>query len=258
MLRISRQGLRRRSAIAGAGALLMCAMAMVGASSAWAGPSFNVGASLPASVTVNSTTPVGGSVRFTNQSFSDAGVGEVGYEFDSFQLDTFTLVASCGSTVAGADCPVGSKDPGVIVPQPLTGAGVGGVCVGRQFAIAPVGPAVDAKYSFSVSDGGGPIIVGPVESAPGVPTPTATRQCVINYTFVVPKAPDPLQDSQPGTPGLQTDQKAFASFTDLAAAPNPNAGRTGGGLGTTGTTVNLAQPVMATTASPTSRWAPGR
>ncbi len=205
---------------------------------AQAGTSFNLISSVPTNVTVGQRD-VGAVLTFINQSQSFGG--EVGFETDSYNLEIVTLVLSCGSSAFGADCPVGSQDTGVLVPAaapalPFRGR-AGTACANVTFTAALTGPPTDGKYEFTPS---APVTLGPNAG------PDGPDRCIIDYSFDVMRLP--ALDSDPGTPGtLQTDQKGFARARDISPGVNQNL--TGGGLGTSRTTVNRPQPAIATFAS---------
>ncbi len=213
------------------GLLATAAVLLGGASSAWAGTGVSVVPSVPANVTVG-TTPA---TSLTIANVSGNGPGETGFETDSFQVTDITLVPSCGSQVFSGDCPAGSQDPGVLVPG-ATGIGrAGTACAGRTFTITLIDPA-QGKYAFTPD---APVVLGPSSGT------LAQRQCVIDFTTSVNRVP--AVDSTPASPGLQTDQKAFATVTDIM--PGTNFGQTGGGIGTARTTVAQATPTITTQAS---------
>ena len=227
----------RRIGVAALSLVVGMAASLLGASSAWAGASFNAGPSIPLNVTVGQTN-VPQSLILTNS--SQNGAGETNYDTDSFRVDTITLVFSCGVQGLFADCPVGSRDPGVVVPDPLVATGAAGTaCAGRTFAISPVDP-LQGKYEF-VPDM--PVVLGPSSGT------LAQRSCRIDFTSRIDKAPTAVTDSNPATPGLQTEQKGFVGVTDITVG-SPIFGLTAGGLGTAQTTVALATPTLATMASP--------
>ena len=227
----------RRVGVAALSLVVGMAASLLGASSAWAGASFNAGPSIPLNVTVGQTN-VPQSLILTNS--SQNGAGETNYDTDSFRVDTITLVFSCGVQGLFADCPVGSRDPGVVVPDPLVATGAAGTaCAGRSFAISLIDPS-QGKYQF-VPDM--PVVLGPSSGT------LAQRSCRIDFTSRIDKAPTAVTDSNPATPGLQTEQKGFVGVTDITVG-SPIFGLTAGGLGTAQTTVALATPTLATTASP--------
>ena len=209
----------------------MCVGLWSSASSGWAGAAFSIVPSVPTNVTVGQTG-VPAALTITNASFD--GAGQSDYTTDSFQLTQVTLVPSCGSQVASADCPAGSHDPGVLVPS-ATGSGrAGTACADRTFTISNI-DAVQGKHSFTPD---APVVLGDA-----VGPPSASR-CILDFTFNVAKAP--LIDSHPN-PGVQTDHKAFTAATDITLGPN--VGQTGTGIGTNRITVAQAVPAIATQAS---------
>jgi hypothetical protein len=218
------------------GTVATCVALLAGASSAWAGVGFSLVPTVPQSVTLGETG-VQSSLILTNASAN--GFGETGYTQDSMRIDTITFVPSCGSTAFGADCPAGSEDPGVLVPSPLTASGAAGTaCAGRSFTIAAVG---DAQAKYTVTIVGAALVLGPSAGTP------ATNQCIIDYTASVQQLP--TIDSEPGADGVQTGQKGFVNGTDIGGSGVANnLNKTGGGVGTAGTTV-MATPTIATVAS---------
>jgi hypothetical protein len=204
-------------------------------SSAWAGVGFSMVPTVPQDVVVGDTGLLS-SLVITNKSVN--GHGESGYATDSYRLTKFTLVPSCASTNFGEDCPVGSADPGVLVPNPLTARGhAGTACEGTTFAITTTTPGDPAmgKYSFNPDS---TVILGPANGSPTV------NQCVIDFTVDVKKAP---RDSDgDATNGLQTDQKASTAGIDIGPG---NVNKTGGGIGTAGTTIARHTPAIATNSS---------
>jgi len=234
----SDQQSRRRAAPLLIGAAAMCVALFGGASSAWAGVGFSIVPTVPQHVAVGDKA-VQSLLVITNASTD--GPGESGYDTDDMRVDTISVVPSCGSTTVGSDCPAGSLDPGVLVPNPLSGVGAAGsVCAGRAFnfvlADAPMG-----KYAVAIT--GAPLVLG--ASSAGV----AVRQCIITYTADVLKLPtiDAVPGVAPGQIGLQTGQKGGVTGTDIGPTA-VNVNKTGGGVGTAGTTV-LASPAITTNAS---------
>ena len=191
-----------------------------GASTAQAGPGIAVTPSVPTTVTVG-TNDLPASLRIRN--VSQSGPGEAGYETDSYRIDSVRLVPSCGSATLSADCPIGFMDPGVLVPNVSAAGRAGSACAGRQFAVT-LTDATQGKYAFTPDQ---PVILGPASG------PSAGSECAIEFELDVAKAP--AIDSSPSQPGLQTDQKASASMTDVT--PGPNFGVTGAGVGSSRTTV---------------------
>jgi hypothetical protein len=211
----------------------MCAVLLLSAPGAWAGTSVSVAPSIPTNVTVGQTN-VPATLLIRNISFN--GVGQTNYDTDSFQLTDITLVASCGSQVFSADCPAGSRDPGVIVPSPLTGSGQAGTaCAGRTFTISLI-DAAQGKYRFTPD---ATVIVGPSGG------PAAAASCTILFTSTISKMA--TIDSAPGA-AVQTDQKGFAAVEDITVG-SPNFGITAAGIGTAQTTVSRATPSLSTQAS---------
>ena len=214
--------------------LLVIAVGLFGgAPAAWAGAGLGIVPTVPQNVTLGQTS-VASSLVITN--ISTNGPGEVGYETDSFRITDITLVLSCGSQVFSADCPAGARDPGVLVPSPLTAAGrAGTACAGIAFTIAEI-DAAQGKYRFTPSAN---VTLGPSGG------PVAAARCTIDYTAAVVRAP--ALDSDVPEAGLQTDQKAFAASIDIGPT---NTNQTAGGIGTAQTTVARAVPAINTQASP--------
>ena len=224
---------RRRATTTIVGLLATSAALLGGASSAWAGAGFGITPSVPQNVTIGSTG-IPSALAITNLAFNN--VGETGYETDSFQLSSITLVPSCGSQTVGSDCPAGFEDPGTIVPNPLTATGrAGTACAGRTFVIALSVPA-QGKYTLTPDQ---PIVLGPSGG------PLSGSRCIIDFTVDVPQFPG--IDSDAIDAGLQTDQKAATVGFDITAGPNFN--QPGSGTGTAQTTINKATPTIATVAS---------
>ncbi len=216
------------------GTVAMCIALGGGASTAWAGAAFQTSVTVPLNVTVGET--VSQRLHLTNVSFD--GSGESGYVIDSYQIDDITFVPTCGSPIFSADCPNGSWDPGVIVPNPLVGTGrVGTACGGRRFTIALID--LQGKYRFTPHV---PFALGPSSST------LAERRCDIDFISTVQRAP--ASDSDPAAPGLQTDQKAFMSATDIGPT---HIGLLGSAIGTARTTIAAGATAAAinTVASPT-------
>ena len=227
---------RRRRRVGLASVLTIGAM-LVAAPSAFAGAGFGVLPAVPANVTVGDT---GVATSLVIRNISANGMGETNFDTDSFQINSITLVPSCGSAVFSADCtPAGSVDPGVIVPSPLTGSGLAGsACAGRTFTIAVV-DATMGKYSFTPD---ATVILGPSGGS------AALASCTINFTSSVIKAP--TVDSTVSA-GLQTDQKA-STDAEAITVGSPNFGLTAGGVGTARTTVAKATPTITTIATPST------
>jgi len=163
--------------------------------------------------------------QITNTSSGPDAVG-------SLAITQMRLLPSCSNFNAG--CAGGVADPGVFALSP-TGVGEAGTaCAGQGFNIAVTNPAT-GEVSFALS-GGGTLILG----APGTPTDT----CRIDFTVNVLKLP--AADSQPGTPGVQTNQLAFASGTNMTTQNQ------GSGTGAAVTTILAGTPQIVTTASPST------
>src|SRR5436190_11691613 len=218
------QGPERRRAVAFVASLCASVVVLMGAAStASAGPVFGVGVSVPPTVVVGSTGNLA-TLRIQNISFSDSG--EAGFEDDSYVLDDITYIPSCGSQLPVADCPIGAKDPGVLVPSPLVATGrAGTACETRTFAITQEGPPADGKYRFT------PDATITLAAATGA---LATRQCVIDFRISAVKSP--TVDSDTTEAGLQTDPKGSATGHDVGPT-GANLGEAAAGTGTTETRV---------------------
>lgn len=229
---------RHRAAPAIVGVVATCAALFGGASSAWAGVGFSMVPTVPQDVVVGDTGVLS-SLIITNASAN--GPGEFGYTNDSMQISSISFVPSCGSTASGEDCIAPALDPGVLVPNPLSGTGEPGTaCAGRTFTIAPIDPP-QGKYSVTVN--GAALVLGPTSGS------LAVRQCIINYKVDVVKMP--TIDSEPGagSPGTQTGQKAAVKGFDIGGGNvQGNIGKTGLGVGTAGTRIKT-RPVITTNAS---------
>ena len=192
-----------------------------------------VGVTVPSSVIVGATG-VPGSLVVRNVSYS--GPGESNYETDSFQVGEITLIPSCGAQVLGTSCPMASVDPGVIVPEPLTGTGrAATACAGRSFAITLIDP-VQGAYRFTPDTA---VILGAATGPPLAAT------CAIDFRSHVLKAPTIDADTDAG---LQTGQAA--SVAAMAVTPgSPIFGLTTGSIGAAQTTVARAIAALTTRAS---------
>ena len=109
---------------------------LVAAPSAWAGASFSVGPAVPSPVTVGDTGRHATSSVIENQLVQRRRRDRT-TTTDNFQINTITLVPSCGSHRVLRGLPRRLRRPGAIVPSPLTGTGrAGTACAGRTFTIA--------------------------------------------------------------------------------------------------------------------------
>ena len=235
-MQVSTQGMvgRRRLGRAVLTLMAMCIALLGAASSAQAGVSLSIGPSIRPNVTVGQTgVPAALAILNTSR---NVALGEVGFETDSLRINSITLVPSCGSPLSAEQCPMGSFDPGVIVPNPLTATGrAGTACAGRTFMITLIAEA-QGRYLFTPDEA---IILGPSNGS------GASPGCDIDFRADVRRAPS--IDSRADA-GLQTDQKASVTATDIGPT---NDNRNGAGAGTTGLTVALASPAINTQASPT-------
>jgi hypothetical protein len=161
---------------------------------------------------------VAGNITITNNSTSPENTGNV-------TVTSVTFVPSCGVLIATADCPAGSRDPGVFQISSALGA-AGGACAGKTFTLTVIDSAQ------------GKLQLTPDSTITLGPPATATAVCQINVTFSVLKMP--TLDANPGS-GVQTAQMAavIASHADGASSAS---------FGAAITTVR-AQPTLVTTAS---------
>lgn len=198
---------------------------------AHAGVGLSVVPSAPPAVTVGQA---GQAASLAIANVSADGSGQTGYGDDTVQLASITYVPSCASTVVGTDCPADALDPGVLVPNPLTGTGQAGTaCAGRTFSFV-LADANQGKYALVPN---APVTLGPSSG------PVAASRCVIAFALDVAKVP---LDANLGAAGPQTGQKSGAAAVDTGVN---NPGNTGSGAGTSQSTVR-AQPTIATVASP--------
>lgn len=210
------------------------------ASPASAGTRLSIGPSVPETVSAGQVGQPG-QLRILNTSFN--GPGQSGYTTDSFTVpdplvpNSITMVLSCGSQTSSANCAVGSRDPGVLVPS-ATGTGQAGTaCANRTFTITLIDMA-EGQYAVAPS---APFTLGPADGS-GV-----SNECVIDFTIDVLRSP--AIDANPLDPGLQTEQRAFAAAVDIG--PN-NVDQRATGTGTSETTVLRATPVINTQATSTT------
>jgi hypothetical protein len=215
------------------GVSVLLAGLLCGPATALAGVAFSVGPSIPQNIVVGQTVPF--AISITNNS-DDTVTGENGYDTDSFRITDITFVPSCGTDVGSTDCPVGARDPGVLVPDadtPVTGR-PGTACAGRTFTISEIDPD-QGKYRLTPDAN---VIIGPSSGT------NAVRRCIIDLALDVVRTPALDSDVRAG---LQTDQKAAISAVDIGPT---NTGQPGGGSGTSDTTIR-ALPALTTQASPT-------
>jgi len=194
---------------------------------AGAGPTF------PTTVTVGDTNvPVSIEVRNDNTPPNQGDTNTVCNAGDPAPCPAgdpgITFIPSCGQLGPFSVCNPGGADPGVFrVPAAAVGE-AGTACAGRAFAITLIDPTSDT-YRFT-----------PQPPGSNVTLPGAGSVCRINFTVDVIKVPK--IDQNPGMPGVQTVQVVDNTqrFGNITAS----------GRGTSvGTTVERAQPTIATTAS---------
>jgi hypothetical protein len=176
-----------------------------------------VGASIE--VRSNNTAPNNGSPN-TVCNFGDAfpcAAGEPG----------ITLIPSCGQLGVASVCTPAGFDPGVFA-LPLTATGASGTaCAGTIFDILMIN-APSGQLRFTPR--GGHVVL-----------PNTGSACRVDFTFNVVKSP--LRDQDPITPGVQTVQVVDNTQTQGVISAF--------GRGTSsGTTVQPANPTIATIASP--------
>ena len=235
MQRSAQMGFVKRLSQAVLGVSVLCTVLLSGATAAHAGVAFSVGPSIPQNIVVGETVPF--AISIINNS-DNTVAGEVGYDTDSFELTDVTFVPSCGSDINSADCPVGSWDPGVLVPNAVfvPVGRQGSVCANRTFSLSLI-DANQGKYRLTANPGPN-IVIGPSSG------PLTVRRCIIDLRLDVIRTPTIDSDTRAG---LQTDQKAAISAIDVGPT---NTGQPGGGSGTSDTTIRAA-PALTTQASPT-------
>jgi hypothetical protein len=215
----------RRRVLPAALALLVAVLGMgFGASPAFAGVSLGTSPDIPnpnGSVTVGQTN-LASELTISNSSTASQAT-------QSITLSNITLVPSCG-VIASIDCPAASFDPDVFALS-ASGTGVAGTaCAGTTFTITNIDQTQD-KYLFTPSS---TVVLGPAA------TGGLAARCVIDFTIDVLRVP--THDSRPEA-GVQTNELGGATGTATDT-------QVGQGTGSNFTTVNRAQPAIATTASP--------
>src|SRR3954454_21377518 len=159
MRTISRRG--RRASVVGAAMAAFMFVLVGGAAPAWAGPGFSVTVNIPSTVTVGQVLPAGPGgtfIEITN------GSTDVGFETDSYSVDTITFLPSCGLLLglSNASCPVGHEDPDVIRPA-ATGVGRAlTTCDGIIFTFVPLN---DTQGRYTLTHAA--FNLGPRFTAPG-------------------------------------------------------------------------------------------
>ena len=157
-------------------------------------------------------------LRISNTSFSVEG-GQEGA--DDIKLVSIVYVSTCGSAsnpnLCGADEAAGTI---TISSVPIGDAGT--ACDSVTFSIAPTG--LPNEYELSPN---ADVIFGPADD--GGPLTT----CIVRFTVNVNLKP--TTDSS-GSAGLQTSQLTHINLLDVTET-SPNYGETGGGAGTSTTTV---------------------
>lgn len=185
----------------------------------------------PTSVVVGAT---GVPVQLAIQNTSTSDQGSV-----TIASGGASLTPSCGTLTSPANaCSV--PDVGVFAPS-ATGTGAAGTdCAGDTFTIVPVPGSTTGEIKFN----GPPIVLTATVSG----TDLNGGACVIDFTVDVLKVP--AVDEDPGTPGIQTTQRARAEGVTTGSpqtGPLPASG-----AGTSITTVNKAAPTIVTHATPTA------
>ncbi len=185
---------------------------------------FTVTPSFTSPATVGSTANPA-SLTITNASGGTSSTGTV-------TINTIHFTPTCDTSPGIATCPSGSRETGDLTLS-ATGTGEAGTaCAGVTFTNT-VDLAAAGRYSITPAT---PVTL----SAPGGPSPT----CVIDFTYNVVSAP--TTDADSSTPGLQTLQLAEINGTNVGGS-----GFTGISEGVGETTIGLASPTVATTASGT-------
>ncbi|MGI8800751.1 MAG: hypothetical protein ACR2KV_01055 [Solirubrobacteraceae bacterium] len=154
----------------------------------------------------------------------------------SVTLERVTLVLGCGTqTIAGADCPLGSGDPGALrLGATITGQ-AGTACAGLSFAASLIDP-LGGEYLLTPS---GPVVLGPAGAPDGV--------CIVNLTLDVLRAP--AIDADAAAPGIQIDL--------IAGAAAVNAGGVrGGGFGSDEVTIDPGVAPVTAPVAPAPPTAP--
>ena len=230
---------RRRLAPALAGTLAMFCLLLAGASSAWAGVGLGVTPNIPVPngpVTVGQTD-VAASLRIIN-------ISDESQINDPIELDTITLVPSCG-VIASVDCPnfgfggnplESAYDPDVFR---LSGSGTGRdgtACDDQVFTIQNQDELQD-KYEFIPFTPATPVVLGPADVG------GLAAQCIIDFSVDVLKMP--TKDARPED-GVQTNELGGANGTSQIDD------QTGQGTGTNNTTVNKVTMPIATQVDPTT------
>ena len=145
--------------------------------------------------------------------------------------DGILVVPSCHALAVGTVCNAGDEDPGVFAFSSTGTGALGSSCAGMVFDIARVPSVPDVgAYRFTPQGGAHVTLAG------------ADAFCNVNFAYAVRRAP---RDADPGTAGLQTI--TYAAHSEISPAqPLSNAHARGA---TINSTVLLAQPTIATTAS---------
>jgi hypothetical protein len=166
----------------------VCAVGMLGviAGSANATILFSVQPILVTDPVTVGQTGLPGSIILANDSTApnnDSGV----------EVEQIRFTPSCNGVFAVPPCP--SPEPGVITASATATGAAGSQCAGINFP-------------FAVTDNAtGEILVA---IPPGTFTLPSGSECRINFTYTVVKSP--ATDSQPGEPGVQTDQNLRVRF----------------------------------------------
>jgi LPXTG-motif cell wall-anchored protein len=210
---------RRTAVLAAIAAVVASLCVVLGiASPAAAGVALSIPPDIPTNLVVGVSVPSSLTIRHQNS---------LGEAADPDIVSDITLVPSCGANPIGADCPVGSFDPGVLVPRgPYTGE-AGTACAGMTFTVTldTLNPAM-GKYLFTTA---GTIIL--TQTGP-------TSTCVIDYTIDVRKAP--TIDANPGVAGVQTDQASSARAKTPNNLPGSGTGSDEGTITAGAVAINTA------------------
>lgn len=199
------------------GVAAVCAGALLGAAAAPAGATINLNAfpNLTADPATVGQTNLPGSIVIENDSTAPNAKTAL--------ITQIRFTPSCG-IFTNPPCP--SPEPGVITVNPVATGALGSACAGATFNF----PVTDngTGESFLQFDPG---------NQPALPVGT---ECRINFTYNIAKSP--AVDSQPGEPGMQTDQILRVRFFHPDGFDDPES------LGSDFTTINpLTVPPPAST-----------
>lgn len=185
---------------------------VVSVPAAFAGVGLGITPNFPASVAVGATN-VAGSITITNLSNGAESTGNV-------TLGQITLVPSCGTFTALANCPAAGVDLGVFQVSSTATGRAGTACAGKTFTVTTLN-ATTGRLRLTPNSA---IVLG----APA----SATATCVIDFTFDVLKVPTKDVSS---AAGVQTEQIASTTGTHDDGTP-------GSGTGTSVVTVTEVTP----------------